>query len=80
MDKEIKRLLSLSSIPGFKLLASEQRKLDEWKAQQVKVKPKKVKRTARKTTAKPSYNATALTRVQNVVPTTTKETGEIEDL
>lgn len=40
MDKDIKRLLRLSSIPGFVLLKKEQKKLDEWKAAQVKVKPK----------------------------------------
>lgn len=41
MDEEIKRLLKLSNIPNFKLLPKEEKKLKEWKEQQVDVKPKK---------------------------------------
>ena len=32
MDREIKRLLKLSSIPNFKLTEHEQAILDEWKS------------------------------------------------
>ncbi len=41
MDNEIKRLLKLSKIPNFKLLAKEEKKLNEWKSKQVEIKPKK---------------------------------------
>lgn len=67
MDYEIKRLLKLSSIPGFKLLAKEQEKLDNWKAQQVPVKPK---RTYKKKTYKKNTNQ---------VKPDEKETGELEE-
>lgn len=41
MDKEIKRLLKLDSIKGFRLLESEKKTLEEWKAKQKRIKPKK---------------------------------------
>ena len=42
MDKDIRRLLKLSQIPGFKLQESEEKKLAEWKKEQFRVKvPKK---------------------------------------
>ena len=45
MDKEIKRLLTLSSIPGFNLLPKEEAKLAEWKKLQKRVKaPEKIER------------------------------------
>lgn len=52
MNREIERLLKLSRIPGFKLLEKEQGLLDEWKRQQVEVKPIAPKRkyTRRKKT------------------------------
>lgn len=40
MNRDIKTLLHLSSIPGFKLLPDEQARLDEWKSQQAKIVPK----------------------------------------
>lgn len=39
MDKEIKRLLRLEQIKGFNLLASEKKKLEEWKRSQKAIKP-----------------------------------------
>lgn len=68
MDREIKRLLKLSNIPGFKITREEQAKLDEWKKAQepVVVKPKK-KRTRRKKTT-------------NEVKLTDKETGILENI
>lgn len=41
MDNEIKRLLKLSKIPNFRMSDSEKKKLEEWKSQQIDVKPKK---------------------------------------
>lgn len=48
MTPEIKKLLMLSSIPGFKLSQKEQRLLDEWKNAQEPLKVKKPRRTRRK--------------------------------
>lgn len=49
MDTEIKRLLKLSNIPGFKLSNKEQQILEDWKKAQKDVKPpKKVKKVAPK--------------------------------
>ena len=45
MDKEIMRLLQLSRIPNFRLSEEEQNHLDEWKSKQVKIVPKKAKKT-----------------------------------
>lgn len=39
MDNDIKRLLKLEQIKGFKLLDSEKKKLAEWKAAQKRVTP-----------------------------------------
>lgn len=44
MDLEIKRLLKLSNIPGFKLTKKEQATLEAWKKEQKPVKPKKAKK------------------------------------
>ena len=55
MNSEIKRLLKLSSIPGFKLSAKEQATLDAWKASQVKITPRRKTRSkASKTASKAS--------------------------
>lgn len=62
MDREIKRLLKLSNIPGFRLSEAEEATLAEWKRRQVPVKPKRVYR--KKTT--------------NEVKEEEKETGEME--
>lgn len=67
MDREIERLLKLSSIPGFKLLPKEQKMLDEWKKQQVKIEPVKPKR---------QYNRRKKTT--NEVKEKAKETGILE--
>lgn len=48
MDKEILKLLKLSSIPGFKLSQKEQEKLDAWKNAQETTVVKKPRRTRRK--------------------------------
>ena len=48
MNSEIKRILKLASIPGFKISEKEQKMLDEWKSQQVPVEPPKKKRTYKK--------------------------------
>lgn len=45
MDSEIKRLLKLSSIPGFQLSKKELKTLDEWKKAQKSVKPKRTRKT-----------------------------------
>ena len=45
MNSEIKRLLKLSNIPGFRLMPQEQRMLDEWKNAQ---EPLQIKKPARK--------------------------------
>lgn len=80
MNPEIKRLLKLSSIPGFKLNAREQLILDAWKNMQeaVVVKPpKKTRSKGSKTRSKasqgsetidiPSQARSASVRVQNVI-------------
>lgn len=41
MNTDIKMLLKLSQIPGFQLLPSEEKRLNEWKMAQIEVKPKK---------------------------------------
>lgn len=69
MNSEIKRLLRLSSIPGFKLLPKEEKTLEEWKRQQVPVEPivpKKRTYTRKKKTT-------------NQVKPEEKETGELEE-
>ena len=48
MNDEIKRILKLSNIPGFKISAKEKEKLDAWKAAQEPVKAPKKKRTYKK--------------------------------
>ena len=65
MDREIKRLLKLSSIPNFKLTEHEQAILDEWKRRQEPVEVKKRTYTRKKKTTKE-------------VKEEEKETGELE--
>jgi hypothetical protein len=65
MDREIKRLLKLSSIPNFKLTEHEQAILDEWKRRQEPVEVKKRTYTRKKKTT-------------NEVKEEEKETGELE--
>lgn len=48
MDRDIKRILKLASIPGFKISEKEQKKLDEWKKAQEPVRAPKKKRTYKK--------------------------------
>lgn len=48
MDKDIKRLLTLSRIPNFKLLPEEEQKLEEWKNAQEPLKIKKPRATRKK--------------------------------
>lgn len=64
MNREIERLLKLSSIPNFRLLPEEQKLLDEWKRQQIDVEPIAPKKKAKKVT--------------NEVKEEVKETGEME--
>ena len=66
MDREIKRLLKLSSIPNFKLTEHEQAVLNEWKRRQepVEIKAKRTYTRKKKTT--------------NEVKEEDKETGELE--
>lgn len=89
MDKEIKNLLKLSNIPGFKLLKKEEEKLEEWKKNQ---KPIEVKKP-RKVRAKKGYTTMAgmgAGDTVSIVPTKSikktnqvkkeeKELGEIEE-
>ena len=74
MNSEIKRLLKLSSIPGFKLSAKEQATLDAWKASQVKITPRrktrfKTSKTASKPSLEPETIENTLEKVQNVIRT-----------
>lgn len=66
MDREIKRLLKLENIPGFKLTEHEKEVLAEWKRRQepVEIKPKRTYTRKKKTT--------------NEIKEEEKETGEIE--
>lgn len=65
MDREIKRLLKLSSIPNFRLTEHEQAILEEWKRRQEPVEIKKRTYTRKKKTT-------------NEVKEEEKETGELE--
>lgn len=65
MDKEIKRLLKLKTIPGFKISPEEERLLDEWKKAQKPVEIK-LKKTYKKK------------KTTNEVKEESKETGKIE--
>ena len=65
MDREIKRLLKLSSIPNFKLTEHEQAILDEWKRRQESVEIKKRTYTRKK-------------KITNEVKEEEKETGKLE--
>ena len=75
MNNEIKRLLKLSSIPGFKLSVKEQATLDAWKASQVKITPRRKTRSkASKTPSKAPLEPEtivvppeAIVKVQNVI-------------
>ena len=74
MNSEIKRLLKLSSIPGFKLSAKEQATLDAWKASQVKITPRrktrsKASKTASKAPLEPETVENTLEKVQKVIRT-----------
>lgn len=90
MDKEIKRLLKLSKISGFKLLKKEEQKLEEWKKGQKPVKVKKPRRVR----AKKGYTTMAgmgagdvvssvptksIKKKTNQVKKEEKEIGEIEE-
>ena len=68
MNPEIKRLLKLSSIPGFKLTQKELDTLEAWKAKQKPVKVvKKMRSKASKTRSKTSLD------VETVVDTSEPE-------
>ena len=69
MDKEIKRLLWLKTIPGFKLSKKEEELLESWKKIQEPVKIVKPKRTY-----------TRKKKTTNEVKEEEKETGEIENI
>ncbi len=79
MDSEIKRLLKLSSIPGFRLSYGEQATLDAWKAEQERVVPK---RTRRKKTVKVEEPAeevkNEIEKVQNVITPEDLTLNEVE--
>lgn len=66
MDREIKRLLKLENIPGFKLTEKETATLEEWKRRQepVEIKAKRTYTRKKKTT--------------NEVKEEDKETGKLE--
>lgn len=70
MDKEIKRLLKLSNIPGFQLAKDEEKKLKDWKKAQEPVKVKKPRRKRKKTTneVKPEIKNTGTIELENAVP------------
>lgn len=76
MDKEIRRLLKLSRIPGFRLTEQEQATLEGWKNMQeaVIIKPaKKTRSKASKTRSKTPLesetvvDASAVEKVQNII-------------
>ena len=69
MDKEIKRLLWLKTIPGFKLSKKEEELLESWKKIQEPVEIVKPKRTY-----------TRRKKTTNEVKEKEKETGEIENI
>lgn len=75
MDKEIKRLLRLKSIPGFKISPREEQLLEDWKNAQkileIKPAPKKRKYTRKKKTTnevKPEIKETGRIEVEDVTP------------
>lgn len=87
MDNEIKRLLKLEQIKGFKLLESEKKRLAEWKSQQKRVKPvKKEKLPKGHVELEMGVEDTPIVVpkselgevVKNVVAPEEKETGKIE--
>lgn len=85
MDKDIKRLLMLSSIPGFKLSEKELKKLEDWKKAQEPVKPKKKTRSkARKTASKAVVKSETIKvsneveKVQNVITKDDMTLNEVE--
>lgn len=47
MNDEIKRILRLSTIPGFKLLDWEEKMLEDWKAKQEEIKVEKPTKKAK---------------------------------
>ena len=69
MTPEIKKLLKLSSIPGFKLTAKEEAKLNEWKNMQEAVVIKKPRRRTRKNKVEV---------VENVITEEDKTLNELE--
>lgn len=85
MNSRIKTLLKLSSIPNFKLSETEKRELEEWKAQQVPIKPKrKMRSKPSKTASKPSEepkrikDTSRLEKVQNVITPEDLTLNEVE--
>lgn len=66
MDREIKRLLKLDRIPGFKLAEDEKAKLEAWKKAQKPVEVKKPKRQYKRK------------KTTNEVKKAEKETGIME--
>lgn len=71
MDREVKRLLKLSKIPGFQLSAAEEQFLDEWKASQKRVRTPRKKKTV-EATEKP---VEAVVEPETVVDTPAEETS-----
>ena len=73
MNPRIKKLLKLSSIPGFRLSEAEQAELDAWKDLQQGITPK------RKTRSKASKTASNASKEPEVVNIPSEpEKGEIE--
>lgn len=72
MNDEIKRILRLSTIEGFILAPWEEKLLEEWKASQVDVKPKKVKKENLEEGIGSDNKITVKTKVKNVVEEKTK--------
>lgn len=68
MNTDIKMLLKLSQIPGFQLLPSEEKRLNEWKMAQIEVKPKKPA-TRKKAKAKKSAKEEVATETMEIVST-----------
>ena len=87
MNQEIKRLLKLSSIPGFRLSPREQATLDAWKSAQEAIvikPPKKMRSKASKTRSKASLDSKTvevssepkIEKIQNIVTDEEKTLNE----
>lgn len=81
--KDIKTLLMLSSIPGFKMTKEEEEYLDKWKSEQVVVKPKKPRSKASKTHSNASLDTETVKvstrkRIKNIIEKEDRVLNEIK--